>query len=318
MPRGRPRAYQGPLQPGKKSAAVPKAMTTKSKPKPNTKNYRLTAPMRLLVDKRVDKHLETKELRYMLFAPTQGAGSTAHTLRNAIAGLNNDGSIRPLLCPIELSDDPTANSPYRVGNSIHPVSLQVRVKLYLKSDEDPQGDGAADRGAIQPYLFVGHNKNIKNVVQLQENDYDTTVPYFWRGTSAQSTQDLPSDGGLAQPFTGERQQFIVGRLNTTLLRPIKGGVKSPVMIRDVGYYQNPLAAGPEAGGGGFSNRHVERNYVFNVPVPKKLRYNQNTDLYPDNFAPFLACGFTYINGSAASIQAPLRMECNVTFRYKDA
>ncbi len=299
---------------GQKSKAPPALVPTKPAVKAPAAHLKMSAPMRTLVDRRVNKHLETKELRYMLWEPTSGAGSTAYTLRNAISEL----SIKPLLCPINQGDSdetPLANSPFRMGNAIHPVSLQVRVKLYIKSDETPQGSGSADRGAMQPYLFVGHNKNIRNNVQLVEDNYGTTVPFFWRGSSQESTQENPSEAGITQNFTGERQQFVVGRLNTTLLRPIKGGVKSPVITREVGYYQNPVAS---EGGGGFSNKHVERNYIFNVPVPKKLRYSSNDDKFPDNFAPFLACGFTYVGGADASTQAPLRIETNVTFRYKDA
>lgn len=299
---------------GSKSKAPPAIVPTKPVVKAPAAHLKMSKPMATLVDRRVMKKLETKELRYMLFEPTAGAGSTAYTLRNEISPL----SIMPLLCKITQPDsntEPLANSPFRNGNAIHPVSLQVRVKLYIKSDETPQGLGAADRGAIQPYLFVGHNKNIRNNVQLAENNFETTIPFFWRGTDQESTQQNPASAGISQEFTGERQQFIVGRLNTTLLRPIKGGVKSPVMTREVGYYQNPVAS---EGGGGFSNKHVERNYIFNVPVPKKLRYNQNDDEFPDNFAPFLACGFTYVGGADASSEAPLRIETNVTFRYKDA
>jgi len=311
MPRGRPRKYVGPLQPGKTSAAVPKAMTTTHKPKANPKNYRLTAPMRMLVDKRVNKHLETKELRYMLWQPTDGAGSTAYTLRNAISEL----SIKPLICPITQSDDPLGNSPYRLGNVIHPVSMEVRVKLYLKADEDPQGGGAADRGAIQPYLFVGYNKNVKSVDALVEDDFGATRDNFWRRTDGISIQEAPKDAGNAGTYDGDRYTFVNGRLNTDLLRPVKGGVKQPVMIRPVGFYQNPVAS---EGGGGFATSHEERNYVIKIPVPKKLKYSNNTSEFPENFAPFLACGFTYVGGAAASIQAPLRIETSIRFKFKDA
>lgn len=311
MPRGRPRIYQGPLMPNKKSAAVPKALKPTAKAKPKTeKKYTLTTPMRTLVDRRVNKHLETKEIRYLLFNPTNGAGDTAYTLRNAISDL----SIKPLMPRLSQLENPEGNAPHRIGNTIHPTSLIVRVKLYLSPDDDPQGVGAADRGAIQPYLFVGHNKNIRNTVQLQENNYNTTIPYVWRFEN-NSTQDAPADQGIAFPFVGARRPYVQGRLNTTLLRPIKGGVKQPVMIRPVGYYQNPVAS---EGGGGFATHHIERNYIFNVPVPKKLKYNNNLDDFPDNFAPFLMCGFTYVNGANPSEQAPLRMEASATFKFKDA
>lgn len=317
MPRGRPRMYAGPLQPGKKSAAVPRAMvnvkTEKKKAEAKSvKNFRLSAPMRTLVDRRVNKHLETKELRYLLFTPTAGAGSTAYTLRNAISDL----SIKPLLCPITQSDEPLGNSPYRLGNTIHPVSLTVRVKLYVSpADGATQGTGAADRGAIQPYLVVGHNKNVRDTVDLTANNYATTIDNFWRDTNGASTQEAPAEAGISDAFTGERSQYINGRLNTSIIRPIKGGVKQPILVRPVGFYQNPVVT---EGGGGFATSHVERNYVFRVPIPKKLRYNNNNSEYPESYAPFLACGFTYVDGAAASEQAPLRMETNVTFRYKDA
>ncbi len=312
MPRGRPRMYQGPLQPGKKSAAVavPKALKpVKAKPK-TEKKYTLTTPMRSLVDRRVNKHLETKEIRYLLFDPTSSAGDTAYTLRNEISDL----SIKPLLPRLQQIEKPEGNAPSRIGNTIHPVSLIVRVKLYLSPDDQSAGLGAADRSAIQPYLFVGHNKNIRNTENLAENNYGTTLPFVWR-FSNNSTQAQPADQGVSHPFTGARRPYVQGRLNTTLLRPIKGGVKQPVLIRPVGYYHAPDV--PESGGG-FATHHVERNYIFNVPVPKKLKYNNDMDLFPDNFAPFLMCGFTYVNGAAPSEQAPLRMEASATFKFKDA
>ncbi len=317
MPRGRPRMYAGPLQPGKKSASVPKAMVNvksekRKSQKKEAKNYKLSTPMRTLVDRRVNSHMETKELRYLLFTPTAGAGSSAYTLRNAITDL----SIKPLLCPITQDAEAKGNSPYRLGNVIQPVSLTVRVKLYVSpADGATQGTGAADRGAIQPYLIVGHNKNIRDTVDLTTNSYQTTLDNFWRDTDGASTQEAPADAGISSAFTGERSQFINGRLNTSIIRPIKGGVKQPILVRPVGFYQNPVVT---EGGGGFATSHVERNYVFRVPVPKKLKFNNNNSEFPENYAPFLACGFTYVDGASASVQAPLRMESNVTFRFKDA
>lgn len=267
-------------------------------------------PVKNYIKKASLSQLETKELRYMLWSPTAGAGSSAYTLRNEISNL----SIKPLLCPIAQSDDAKANSPFRLGNEIIPVSLTVKVKLYLKSDEDPQGLGAADRGAIQPFLFVGQDKNTRNVINLTANDYNKILPFVWRKTNGLSTQETPVEGGEVSAFTGSRMEFVTGRYNDSLLRPIKGGIKTPVITREVGYYQNPA---PTEGGGGFSNRHVERNYVFNVPCPKKLKFTNNEAQYPDNFAPFLMCGFTYIAGADPSTQAPLRIESCVHFKYKD-
>lgn len=277
---------------GKKArAAIPKAV----------KKY---------VAKKSLANLESKELRYMLWTPTAGAGSAAYTLRNEISTL----SIKPLLCPILQSNTALANSPFREGNEIIPVSLTVRVKLYLKTDEDPQGLGASDRGAIQPFLFVGHSKNTKNIVNLTANNYNKVLPFVWRKTDGLSTQESPTDGGEVSEFTGERGDFVNGRYNRSLLQPIKGGIKTPVITRDVGFYQNPA---PTEGGGGFATRHVERNYFFKVPCPKKLKYTDNDATFPDNFAPFLMCGFTYVGGAPASTQAPLRIETSARFVYKD-
>ena len=299
------------IQTAFRKKVAPKAMTTTKPTRKTTTNLKLTKPMKTLVDRRINKHLEVKELRYMLFDPTDGPGTTAYTLRNAISDL----SIKPLLCPITQSDDPTANSAFREGNQINPVSMTLRVKLYIKSDEDPEGLGAADRGAIQPFLFVGHMKNVRNNINLTANNYDKLLPFVWKASAGPSTQQTPTRQGEAEAFSGYRDQFLLGRYNNSLLRPVKGGVKQPVITREVGYYQNPLAT---EGGGGFSNRHVERNYLFNIPVPKKLNYTNNEANFPDNFAPFLMCGFTYVAGADPSIQAPLRIETCVHFRYTDA
>lgn len=303
------RVYYGPGA-AKAQARAAKTIQNRYRMKKMTASKSIPKPVKRYIKKASLNQLETKELRYMLWTPTTGAGSAAYTLRNEISEL----SIKPLLCPILQGDAPVANSPFRFGNQIVPVSLTVYVKLYLKSDEDPEGLGAADRGAIQPFLFVGHSKNTRNNVNLTANNYNKILPFVWRKTDGLSTQENPTDGGEVSSFTGERGDFVNGRYNDSLLRPIKGGIKTPLITRDVIYYQNPAAT---EGGGGGSNRHVERNYVFRVPVPKKLNYTNNDATFPDNFAPFLMCGFTYVGGAAASNQAPLRIETSCRFKYKD-
>jgi hypothetical protein len=158
-------------------------------------------------------------------------------------------------------------------------------------------------------------KNVRNNINLTANNYDKLLPFVWKASAGPSTQQTPTAQGEAEAFSGYRDQFVLGRYNDSLLRPVKGGVKQPVITREVGYYQNPV---PTEGGGGFSNRHVERNYLFNIPVPKKLNYTNNEAEFPDNFAPFLMCGFTYVAGAEPSHEAPLRIETCVHFRYTDA
>lgn len=306
----------------KRKAAVPKALKRK-RPKRAARpaaGLTLSRPMRTLVDARVNKHLEVKTVKAYLFPPTQVAGvfnKTYYTLRANITDLSV-ATIIPRIC---LADDgreiADPDNPTRIGNKIKPVSCYLRVRLYLDSQDTVEGVGAGDRSAIQPYLFIGYNKAAKSFNELTESNWGATVDRFWRSAGKHQmmpTTDVPNSLlGEDGPFDGNRGTFLLGNLNTSLLHPYH--IRTPELIRPYG----DAIGDPTTGYAGFAGNFLaQKEYTFKIPMPSVLTYSQGDDCFPTNTMPFLACGFTYMNGAQPSGQAPLRIETCVTFKFTDA
>ena len=278
-------------------------------------NYKLTKPMRYLIDKRVNAHIEPITLRYSLYPVTTGAGYAAYTLRPEITDL----SIVPVLPKIVQShnteDFAKQNGPVRMGNTICPKYLGITLTVFQDPSDTNQGVGAGDRGQIQPYILVGQMKDRKSFDAMSENSYDELVHTIWVAPDQFSTSDniAPNvNSGEGHQFTGDRWQFLQGQLNKKSITPFFQ--RAPRLVRTVGYTSNPT---PADGDAGWNCRYSGRTYKFRVPCPKHLKYVTNNDVYPCNFSPFCAIGFTYMNGAPPNEQAPLRCESSVKFVYTD-
>lgn len=258
-------------------------------------------PVRSLVDRRIDSKFETKYLRYNLFQ--QGK-----TMANEIGKFN----VATILPKITQGSQPFANTAFRTGNSISPKYLTLRVRLIIPSNEMESGTGAADRGGIQPYVFVGQHRDRRSYEALTENNW-SCLDQFWEKTLGYSTSTNPTEGGAMTRFTGDRPEFLNGVVNKAKFVPMFQ--KSPKLLRDVIYWHAPLE--PESGGGG-SNRLVYKELSFNIPIPKTLKFSDNTSTYPTNFMPFLGIGFTYMNGASPSPVEVLHVEANAVLAYTDA
>lgn len=63
-----------------------------------------------------------------------------------------------------------------------------------------------------------------------------------------------------------------------------------------------------------------RSLTFNVPLPKTLKYEDRTKVYPTNAAPFLAIGWCYSGSGPPTIplsQSPLVAEAQTQMWFKD-
>ncbi|MBA7710574.1 hypothetical protein ES703_119517 [subsurface metagenome] len=276
--------------------------------------------MRSLVDARINRNLEVKTVKAFLFPPTQVAGvfnKTYYTLEAEISDL----SVATIIPRIALAKDgqeiSDPDNPTRVGNKIRPVSCELRVRLYMDSQDTIEGLGAGDRSSVQPYLFVGYNKTAKSWQELTDHQWGGTVDRFWRSAGkhqSMPTTDVPNSLiGEDGPFDGNRGTFLLGDLNTSILHPYH--VRTPELIRPYGDAIGDIAGGYAGFAGNFL---AQKEYTFKIPMPSVLTYSQGDDQFPTNTMPFLACGFTYMNGAEPSGQAPLRIEGVVTFKYTDA
>lgn len=273
--------------------------------------------MRSLVDRRVNAHLETRTLRTTLWHPSSGAG-TAYTLRNEITNLSCATLIPRIRQAVTIAGLAETDLPTRVGNQISPKSLFLKIRLFQDPGDTVQGMAGNDRAMIQPYVFVGTHKACKSHAEVTENNWGI-LNEFWRHSTPFSDTDQPAGGlGDATSFTGYREHFLVGELNRTKFSPIKGGVKTFEMLRPLGWVSPFGDPASGYGAAGFTIPYTGREFTFNIPMPKILKYSENTDEYPANYCPFIAIGFTYMNGAFPSAQAPLRCESSVKFTYTDA
>lgn len=283
------------------------------KPKPKVVRYRLTKPMRSLVDARVDKNMEIKTIKASLWAPTD-SGYIYYTLRPAISSLNVATIIPRLKQATSVGNIANASDPVRLGNVICPKYCKLRLRLWVDQNDTTAGVGSGDRCTIQPYVFVGTCKAAKGYDKLTENTWGV-LQSFWRNSDPYSTTNVPTGNmGDDAKFDGVRAHFTQGMLNTSKFAPIKGGVRTFELIRPLGYTVGDLTGGAA----GYTIPYCGKTLEFNVPMPQKLVYSDDAQDYPGNYNPFVAIGFTYMNGAAPNEQAPLRCESTVQFDYTDA
>jgi len=298
---------------GKRSKPAAIAVKRKSR-KAVAPRYKLTRPMRSLVDARVNLHLETRTVKASLWPPVKG---TSYNFANAIS----DVSVATIIPRIKQAQSPeqlaNASVPFREGNQICPKYCSLRIRLWVDPNDTTYGIGAGDRCMIQPYLFVGTHRSLKDYDSLTENNWEC-LEQFWRDQGGFVTTDDPSPGGLGNSglFTGERGVFVQGCLNREKFSPITGGVKTFMMNRPLGWSVN-TNQDPSAGAG-FTIPYVGRDFTFKIPMPKVLKYDKNDAEYPANYCPFVAVGFTYHNGAPPSDEKPLLCESQVTFTFTDA
>ena len=129
----------------------------------------------------------------------------------------------------------------------------------------------------------------------------------------------PPQGGThsaaAHPFTFYNTvKMPPHRTSLNSKRFTKIAARSCFLTRDIGRYTDFGAEG-----GGYAGRFAPtKTFTFRVPLPKQLKYANPADNYPSNTSmPWIAIGFSYTNGAAASAQAPLRAETSVSFAFTD-
>jgi len=319
---GRRRA--APVRRKAKPAAMARRKRATGSRRAPAAGLRLTRPMRALVDRRVDKKLETRVIKFSAFPVTHGGGSNSYSFQNAITTL----SIGQLIPKIESvpSGSTTSfvvpNQPYRVGAKINVRWLTVRVRVYTDYGVDSilgqvSGADSLDRSQIEPYILLFKDKE-RRMDPADSTGIAAALAELWYAPCSANTPaypvgaDPPVHTAVSGPFTGERDNFKHGWLNSK--RFTKIAARSCFLTRDIGRYTDFGAEG-----GGYAGRFAPtKTFTFRVPLPKQLKYANPADNYPSNTSmPWIAIGFSYTNGAAASAQAPLRAETSVSFAFTD-
>lgn len=152
---------------------------------------------------------------------------------------------------------------------------------------------------IQPRVFIVSDKSVTNV----SNQANIAVGA------------LIDPGAAPQKYDGTVPNASMYPLNTNQFT--KHHDFSLSLTKSVGNGTNITTAGIVAA----DQVKTYRRYRLKIPLPKVLRYTNQSDVYPSNAAPWLAIGYTsftnnnewqYTGGS------PLCVNYCVTLRYEDA
>jgi len=172
----------------------------------------------------------------------------------------------------------------RVGVRISPKSLVVRGTIYIaESDMDINRP-------IEVRLLGFTQNDIRNCASVSSVNTGNLL----RGYSGATTD---YDGTLSHqilPLNNKLFKKIFDK-KIKLSEQYSGGVDSPADVRTSAYH-----------------------YSFKVKCPKVLKYD-GTDNYPNNFAPFMAVGYCYLDGTAPeSVLANVYNDSHCHLIYEDA
>jgi len=249
---------------------------------------KLSAPMKKAVRALIHEDVEDK---YTL-ARNTNANYPAQELYTA--GIVTSSDFRPILPVIAQGDG--LND--RIGNQIKPKALIV--KFTITATGAPTTNSSE---MIWGRLMVLQAKNCKYTSQL---------------ISTVSANNLLDLGSAAIAYTGSpgdnnwrinRRQFTVTA--DKLLKIQRGFGTVPKAGNVVPYIGDAICVNPLS----------QHQVTVRIPCPKTLKYMDDAEVYPQNFAPFFAFGYNMpnqVNPGAGEIDYRVAISWTSHFTFEDA
>lgn len=157
-----PRKYAGPLQPGKRSAKVPKALV-RSVPKKYRPTYKLSSTMRSQVKKICNGMEETNQKQKLAFGTGSGSNYTNHDFPGIPA---NQTDIMRLIPAIDQGDERDE----RDGAKIRITKLSGSFFCHVPAAYTPAtGSEASAAAGISCRLLILSCKQVQAVGQFEQN-----------------------------------------------------------------------------------------------------------------------------------------------------
>lgn len=207
---------------------------------------------------------------------------------------NND--IYQLLPPIVQG---TASN-QRIGDKIRPKSMRVNFVLTTNNAE-------TSSLIAQVRLLVLQDKSIKSVLALQ--------PITGVQPGSPVGTELLQYGGTLQGFQGLPSD-VMARVNRERYSVIKDVQRE--VIKGAG--RGPISANAYTGDQVYVTGQTTHRFTVVVPTPAVLKYSNQTDQFPTNFAPFFVLGYAQPDGNAAGSSLLQRIVLNFEthFDFEDA
>ena len=291
-----PRKYAGPLQPGARSAKVPKAMTTRAPPKKYRKKYDLSKPMKTLIEKEINKNEETQERQYQsrLMELPNIPDQNFHLFRAFPLVYQAGQTINNVVLP--------SNRENRTGTQIRAMNLKLQGRIFIPVDSDTIDN---DRACLSCRLLVLSCKKYKKWEDIF-NNWDT-------GSELQA--DLLKNGSESVAFDG--YQFGLNLpVNDELFTTHHDSkfLLNRGVIQTRTYGNVPVTEGYGAAHMPFAV-HYFKKYI--KCKNKIIKYDEETNPAPTNFAPFAILLYSYTNGAAPSNVEVIKMQTQATLRWKN-
>lgn len=160
----------------------------------------------------------------------------------------------------------------RIGSKVHPTSLAVSLKMTFN---------AKDLSANELMAVVYYGTDRANRT-------------FQGGTSPIQTTNILNNGdGTNKPWSG-----LLGDLNYPTDKTLFSLKRKVFRLSKTGGNMNSDIGGQNNGAFSTSNGLSEVSTLLKFRPPKTLLYNNDTDTYPSNYAPWFYVGFCHADGSA--------------------
>lgn len=182
----------------------------------------------------------------------------------------------------------------RVGSQVRPVSLSVSVKCSFNAFD-------LSANELMGVIYYGTDRANRT---------------FQGGTSPiQSTAILNKGDGTNKNWTG-----LLNDLNFPTDKSLFNIKRKVFRLSKTGGNMNTDIGGQNNGAYATSNGRSEYSTRLIFQAPKKLLYNNDTDTYPSNYAPWYYIGFCHADGSALtpSDTKLVYASTRVHMWYKDA
>lgn len=252
--------------------------------RPKVAKLKLAPVVAKLVDRRIDKDNESHQVGYWWRRyqwTNRIADDPANRINNAIPDLPV-GSAR--------GD--------RAGAQVKLTRLNIKGKIDVPADDNPL-IGNDDRAQIYVRLMVLSCKKFRQIQEVRAN---------WNAGQILNDQFFKTSDAGQSP----QGQYI------DMLRPINSDAFTThfdrvyKMDRNYGYFPDPTSTS-----GAASQRPVSKDFNINLKVKNKhLKYEDATQIQPDNWQPFVCYLFCYGNGAAPSTSRVPYIEYLSTMTFK--
>lgn len=291
-----PRKYAGPLQPGRSTAKVPKALVRRV-PKSKQPKYKLSSTTKNLVVKEINKKEETNEYFYQSrLEELPNIPDSASFLFRLVPEINQAGQ----LTGGAGSAPYPSNRQNRQGTKSRLMSHNIKGRVFI-----PFGDvGNEDKSCITCRLLIISCKKYSKWNDVEDNwdaGSDIRNSLLRKGAEQdgfdgyQFGLDLPVNDELFT--THHDKKFMLNRGH------IHQSTAFPTTTEGLGLAHMPAAV---------------KYFNLNIKCKSKiLKYSDETNVLPSNYSPFAILCYAYTNGAAPGATRAVHMQTYSNLRWKN-